>query len=177
VIADSRALKDEQQQRPRHQDRDRGDDEDYFEDEFDRAPRHEQRSEPRAESRAESRGRRDEQAQDNVAEEGERPAEDIRGEGMEGEEYEPTENPFTRPVRAAKPRRPRKERAPKAADGDGEPSGGLDPSALPPAIGRDSSNDASGDDVEEAPAAPAPRRRRTTRARSSGGDQELEAVG
>ncbi|WP_336979498.1 DUF4167 domain-containing protein [Altererythrobacter fulvus] len=160
VIADSRAMKDEQ--RSRHQDRDRGDDEDYFEDEYDRAPR-------------QDRGRREEQASEEASEEREGAVEDVHSTGAEGDEYEPAENPFTRPARAAKPRRPRKERAPKASEGEADYSGGLDPAALPPAIGRDESADAPAGDVEEP--APAPRRRRTTRARSSGGDQELEAVG
>ena len=70
-------------------DREGGADEEYFEDEFS-TPRHEPR-------------RREEP----VAEEaGEEAVEGRRGsEGAEGDEYDNAENPFTRPARAAKPRR------------------------------------------------------------------------
>ena len=113
----------------------------------------------------------------------EAPQSDAEGEA-DGErqetsrEYEPVENPFTRGNRERAPqRRPRKPRAEPSADageaaGAGESTGpGLDASVLPPAIGaRNEDEDAD---------KPAPRRRRTTRAKpaAEGDDETLQKVG
>jgi hypothetical protein len=134
------------------------------------------------------RNRRDERpAREDVAER--EPA----AEGADATNpYEPSENPFLRPNRARAlraqrdegqdrgPRQEGRERGPRRASGEStsaEPAsvdanehetGGLDPALLPPAIGRD-----SGEDAEPTPAP----RRRARRKPSADGDESLQSVG
>ena len=149
VIADTRAQKDEQ--RPRREERDQddfGDDETEFEDNSNRRDR----------DRREAR---------------ETEGEDVR-RGSEGEEtsQEDEQNPFVRESRPRRNNRSRNGRANGVEERQEESAGGLDPASLPPAIGAPSDSAAS--DPEEAPARP---RRRTRKARETGDDEAVEAVG
>lgn len=167
VLADSRTPKDESRGPRREFDRERSEDEEEFEDEFDRAPRQQQQQRPRREENSEDR------EETRAAVEAAAPAPVVEGEsGVEAEAVDPAaDNPFTRESRL-KPRRGRRERATERGDDEGDAgTGGLDPSALPPAIGREETPEAA----EAAEEKPAPRRRRT-RARSSDDDQALEVV-
>lgn len=135
------------------------------------------------------RNRRDERPAREESQDRE-PAAD--GAEAAGNPYEPNENPFLRPNRARAIRAQReegqdrgtrpdsRERSPRRARGEGsagqpvtselaegEPVG-LDPALLPPAIGRDA--------VEDAEAAPAPRRR-TRRKPVVDGDETLQSLG
>ena len=142
VISDSKAQKDEQRAR-RDSERDQFSGEDGFDDENERQVRREQDGRRARNERLES-------------DEGERGA-----EGPESFDEEIQDNPFTRDKRGGS--RGKGAARGNGSDGDGESSTGLDPSALPPAIGKD--------DGEKKP-------RRTRRPRSSGDDDEtLEAVG
>jgi len=164
VIADSRVAKDETRGPRREFEQGSGEEQDYFEDEFDRGQRQEpsRREEPRSDQRAD--------------ESGEQAGRGNEGPDREAGDYESAKNPFTRPSRD-KPRRNSRERPEfeEAAAGDR-----LDPSALPGAIGRDES-DAPETAAEPVDEAPAPARRslkpRRNRSRPSGDDEELEAVG
>lgn len=171
VIADSRAQKDEGRGPRREFDRDGHGDEDYYEDEFDRAPRHDTRR--RDEPASEDSGDDSDEADGG----GQRASE---GSEYAAEEYDNADNPFTRGNRN-KPRRNRRERDASEDGGEDEDRGNrLDPSALPGAIGRDESEDEPVAAEAEPEAAPAPRRglkpRSRTR-RTNDDDEELEAVG
>jgi hypothetical protein len=165
VLADSRSAKDDPRGPRREFDREPGDDQDYFDDEFDRGQRQDTR-------------RRDEPAAEDADD-----GRSASGSGeFEGDAYEAADNPFTRPA-ADKQRRGRRERAevapeaPDAPDADDDAGNRLDPSVLPGAIA------ASESEAEEAPERePASQRRglkprSRTRARGSDDDEELEAVG
>lgn len=170
VIADTRSQKDEQRGGRRDFERERGED-DYDDDDFDRGQRY-------------TPSRREEapEASDEAPRSADGPREKAEPEGTasEGSEYEPAENPFTRP--AAKPRRPRRDRSEggnpensrEAAQDDSADR--LDPSALPGAIGVESSADEGEAEPEAAPRR-APRGRGRPRTRAKGDDEELEAVG
>jgi hypothetical protein len=141
VIADSKAQKDEQRAR-RDSERDQYSGDEGSDDENERQVRREQGGRRARNERPEP-------------DEGERGA-----EGPESSAEEAQENPFTREKRGGS-RRKAAARG-NGSDDDSE-STGLDPSALPPAIGKD--------EGEKKP-------RRTRRPRSSGDDDEtLEAVG
>lgn len=170
VIADSRAVRDEQQQRMRPQgDREQSYDEEFRDDEdqYQRAPRENGRDGGRD-------GRR-EQANDDGREQ----AESEDRAASEGDEFEPAENPFTRDNRSrrsngerqSRPRREAgsgRERANEevAAEGAQEDEGPrFDPTSLPPPLSV----------VEEE--APKPRRTRARKPRVSkeaNGGEELE---
>nr|WP_166180226.1 DUF4167 domain-containing protein [Altererythrobacter segetis] len=147
VIADTRS---QNEPRPRRDDRDQDDSSDgenEFEDNTNRSGR-------------DSRDFRD--ADDSA--EGHR-----RNEGEEVSQDD-EENPFvaeSRPRRNNRPRNGRAGNANGAAERDEEPSAGLDPASLPPAIGTES-------DAGEEEARP---RRRARRPRDAGDDEALEAVG
>ncbi len=148
VIADTKAQKDEARAK-RDAERERSGDDDG--DEMDDAS-------PRRSRTHRSRDEMDSSGDESDFE---------RDEG-DSDSDEP-ENPFTRETRAKPKRAPRKTKAKAAADADDGDASGLDPSALPPSIARDS------DDAEqEKPKKP----RRPRKTRSSGTDDEaLEAVG
>lgn len=167
VLADSRAQRDDQRpQRPN--DREYGRDQ-AFDPAFDGVEDFDEVEETeRAPERAPDRGQRpprrerDEDRDDEAApaEEGERAT-----EGEDGDEP----NPFLRDVRSGggnrRPRtRSRGRQAEEAAPAEAA-EGGFDPGLLPPSIVRE----------EEAPARPAPRRRRARPAQDEGGET-LEAV-
>jgi hypothetical protein len=163
VIADTRTQKDDPRGGRRDAERERGED-DYEDDDFDRGQRY-------------TPSRREEapEATEDAPRAAEAPAQD--SPASEGGESEATENPFTRPARA-KPRRARRDR-PEAAEGaaQGDSADRLDPSALPGAIGVESSAEESDEAASETAPRRAPRGRGRPRARASGGDEELEAVG
>jgi hypothetical protein len=151
VIADSRAQKEEQRAK-RDSDRDQLDDDDF------------DNEDERQDYRGRSHRRdRDRDARSNI-DEGER-----GHEGADSDEEE--ENPFV----GKKQGKPRRERQPRgngsddSDESDGGNNAGLDPSALPPSIGKDGGQD-GGDK---------PRRTRRPRGRTNGddGDETLEAVG
>lgn len=159
VIADTKARQDEHRSRrdePREQSTDSEDEDDEF------AIRQPERSRSRRPERSE----RDDAKRDEAESESGKEA---------ANEYEPSENPFTRGNRErTSPRRPRKPRAEAAEAGDKDNAGddaagkaggkgepGFDSSILPPSIG------AASDEAEEAPA---PRRRRTTRTKAAAKD-------
>jgi hypothetical protein len=87
--------------------------------------------------------------------------------------YEPPENPFVRPNRNARGLRPRRDdRQPREERSEAAEAGaapGLDPSLLPPSIGRD--EDSSVEAAEAKPRRRAPRRK----AADEGGDAEAAA--
>lgn len=141
VISDSRAQKDEARAK-RDSERDQNSDEDLDDDE---------QQGRREQPRQRGRGNRPE------VEEGER-----GNEGAESPVDEAQDNPFTR-EKSGKPRRGRPARG-NGGEQDQE-AAGLDPSALPPSIGKN-------DEDEK------PRRARRPRTRAGGDDDEtLEAVG
>lgn len=175
VIADSRVQKDDPRGPRREFEREPGDEQDYFEDEFDRG----QRQEPR---------RREEPVVGENVEDG---AEEGR-RASEGPEYQAeevaAENPFTRGGRTGKPRRNNRRDRPEAEDDD--LGNRLDPSALPGAIGRDERLEEPPLEEPEAEqpveeeraeeAKPASRRGlkpRSRARRTNNDDEELEAVG
>jgi len=168
VLADSRVQKDEPRGPRREFDREGGEDQDYFDDEFDRG----QRQEPRRREEPVS----EEPAEDST-DEGQRTSE---GPDYGSDEYESADNPFTRSNRS-KPRRSRSER--EADDEDEDRGNRLDPSALPGAIGRDESEEEPVVEAEPEPEPqPAPASRRGLKPRSrtrrtNDDDEELEAVG
>ncbi len=162
VIADSRVQKDDPRGPRRDSEREQSDEDEDFEDEFSRGQRQTpqiRREDPApegsegADAKSGGSSRKPEQASDDA---------------------EPAENPFTRPNRS-KPRRPRKESAGGPAErseadrDDGDSDGRLDPSALPGAIGADSSDE----EPKEKPAKPLRARRPRARGKD---DEELEAV-
>ncbi|WEK45686.1 MAG: DUF4167 domain-containing protein [Candidatus Andeanibacterium colombiense] len=182
VLADSRVAKDDPRGPRRDADRDGGEEQDYFDEEFDRGQRQDtrRRDEPVAdETVSEDRATEGRSAEDRDTEDRDRARRSGEGSDRDSSDYETAENPFTRPARAAKPRRPRRERSEAEDDGIGNR---IDPAALPGAIGRSEEPADEPEDAheEEAPA-PAPASRRglkpRTRSRRSNDDEELEAVG
>lgn len=157
VIADTRSQKDDGRGPRRDSERERGEYDEDFEEETDRGS---QESRSRREDR-------DDEAQDNGdgVEEGRRERDASPAETGNGRDED--ENPFTRENRVKPQRRTRRPRA-AATESSDEAGSGLDPSALPPAIGRE--------DAQEETPAPAPKPRRT-RARRKDDDETLEAVG
>ena len=169
VLADSRTPKDETRG-PRREFDQRSEDEEDFEEDFDRGSR----QQPQRSRRDEVSDDRDEARNGDNKVAAEAPAAVESAPEAQSDEAESAENPFTRESRL-KPRRGRRERAAERGDDDGDAANaGLDPSALPPAIGREEASESA--EAAEAPEEkPAPRRRRT-RARSSDDDQALEVV-
>lgn len=174
VIADTKARQDEQRVRrdePREQSA-----EGYEEDEFSSYGVADRGYGAGDRGRSQRRVERDDiQPQDSEGDtEGERARDSERGDAPN--EYEPSENPFTRgnrerdreraPLPPRRPRKPRVEQADyapaqPAAEQAGEP--GFDHSILPPAIGeRRDEGDAEPEVVAEKP-----RRRRTTRTKAA----------
>ncbi|MCB2088923.1 MAG: DUF4167 domain-containing protein [Sphingomonadaceae bacterium] len=152
VIADNKARQDEQ--RTKRQD-ERGDSRDDEDDDYEDG-----REERQPRQRRNNRRDRDEggQDQDNASD-----------DGGEDSSYEPEENPFIRDNSPREEKRPaRKPRANPRRKVAAEDSEGIDASILPPAIGGDA-------DADEAPAKPAPRRRRKPAA--SEGDETLSVAG
>ncbi|WP_305097342.1 DUF4167 domain-containing protein [Croceibacterium aestuarii] len=150
VIADIKTQKDEQQRSRGNNDRDDDDnDDDDGEDE----------RQSRDDRGGSQRGRRNRDDRDNDGDRGQQAdeASDKKQDESEGD------NPF---VRDSKPRRGRPRK--KADDSD---SGGLDPSSLPPAIGKDNGSQGEDNGQEERP------RRRTRSRRPSGDEEALEAHG
>jgi Domain of unknown function (DUF4167) len=159
VLADSRAQRDEM--RPRRDDRDLQDD---YGDDYDSDGERGQRRD---------RGGRDQRDRYD-ADEGERGS-----EAGDSDDYEASENPFTREDRGQREERGnREERAPREDRGrsrrprrDDEPgrddadNGGFDASILPPAIGK-------GDDEEDEK----PRKPRRNRSRGRDDEESLETV-
>lgn len=172
VVADSRAVKDEQ--RPRYQgDRDQSYDEEFREDDdqYQRAPRENGRDASREGRRERPNDGRREQAE----------SDDRDDAGGERDEFEPIENPFVRESRARRQDGERPSRARRgpangrepareeAAEGRQEEEGPrFDPTSLPPSLSA----------VEEE--APKPRRTRAPRKPRAGGNEkggeELETV-
>jgi hypothetical protein len=170
VVADSRAVKDEQ--RPRYQgDRDQPYDEEFREED-------EQYRAPRENGRDGNRDSRRERPNDGRREQAERESDDRGAADEERGEFEPVENPFVRESRArrqdgerpsrarrgsANGREPAKE---QAAEGKQEDEGlRFDPTSLPPSLSA----------AEEE--APKPRRTRARKPRAGGnekGGEELE---
>lgn len=122
--------------------------------ERDNAPRYEERAEAGGERTA---GRAAPAPRDEAAEaDGDPPA-------AQTSLYEPADNPFTRDnnrtPRGLKPRRPRRDAAPRDEGGE-ETSSGLNLSALPPAISpRDDATEAEAEPAEAKPKRRAPRRK------------------
>lgn len=183
VLADSRAMKEEQQQRGRQGDREQQG-EDFFdeEDDFDarNRPYETRRERARQEERANAAAEADDAPRGNEGED----AADAAGEQETGD------NPF---LREERPRRARsrdgnrdggreggrtrdqhRERTPRQDDAPAR-EGGLDAGILPPSIVRDEAP-AQADDAP-APVKRAPRARKPRKADDTGGSETLEAVG
>lgn len=184
VIADTRALKDEQRSRQQG-DRDQSYDDDFREDEdqYHRLPRENARENGRDGNRDGRRDRQNDGRREREQAEREDHEDDEREGGEasteERDEFEPAENPFVRENRGRRQsgeRKPRTRREPAkeevAEDLPLEDEGPrLDPSSLPPAF-------SVGDEEQ-----PKPRRTRTRKPRAGAnenegdkGGEELEAV-
>jgi hypothetical protein len=155
VVADSRAQQNDQ--RPRRDDRDNDRDQDREQSFDDDDGRDDSRDDGRNNGRDEPRRGRERSGREEVpSEEGQR--------GSEGQEAEAAENPF---VREDRPRQRGRKPAAGKADQDREAEAGFDAGVLPPSISR-----------EEGEAKPRPAAKsRTRRPRTSDdGEETLEAV-